>query len=57
MSTSSPVSGHLSDDRMIGGEPVAGANLRPPRFNSDNRRAWRRRRRIRDIRKELLRAE
>ena len=57
MSPSSPVSGHLSDDRIYGSEAAAGINPRQPRFNSDDRRAWRRRRRIRGMRKELLRTE
>ena len=57
MSPSSPASEPVSGDRTYISDATAAINPRPPRFNSDDRRAWRRRRRVRETRKGLLRVE
>ena len=58
MSPSFPVSAPLTDDRNINLADIAlGDKAAPPRFSAHDRRAWRRRRRLRDRRKALVRAE
>lgn len=58
MSPSFPVSAPLSDDRNFSSaDALPGDTAAPPRFSAHDRRAWRRRRRLRDLRKALVRAE
>ncbi|WP_291048224.1 hypothetical protein [Hyphomonas sp.] len=58
MSPSFPVSAPLSDERNFNSAvPTTGNDPAPPRFSAHDRRAWRRRRRLRDLRKALVRAE
>lgn len=58
MSPSFPVSGALSDNRNFSStDALPGDTAAPPRFSAHDRRAWRRRRRLRDLRKALVRAE
>jgi|GEM_PF-6905401 len=56
MSLSSPALGVLSDSGSVNQAPVP-AGQASQRFSQHGRRAWRRRRRIRDVRKDLLRME
>ncbi len=56
MSLSSPAPGLPSDGGAVSQVPVP-AGLASQRFSQHDRRAWRRRRRIRDVRKDLLRNE
>ncbi len=56
MSLSSSAPGLLSDGGTAGPVPMP-AGLAQQRFSQHSRRAWRRRRRIRDVRKDLLRME
>lgn len=56
MSLSSPAPGLLSDGGAAGYVPIP-AGQASQRFSQQGRRAWRRRRRIRDVRKDLLRME
>lgn len=59
MFPSFPVSGTLTDDRTLSSavSSAPGNTSAPPRFSAHDRRAWRRRRRLRDLRKALVRAE
>jgi len=56
MSLSSPALGLLSDSGSVSQAP-APAGQASQLFSQHDRRAWRRRRRIRDVRKDLLRME
>lgn len=56
MSLSSPASGLLTDGAPVSQPPVQ-AGSTSQRFSQSDRRAWRRRRRVRDVRKDLLRME